>query len=237
MTSDRWQRIADQIDRGSDSSPLGQRVCATTSSLLGADCASLALTATHAASWIEGSDDRAIMLDEQQFALGDGPTFLAVGALSPVMAIDMNSSESLHRWPAFSPVARRLDIHGVFAFPLTVGEARLGVMTAYRDRPGALSATEYADGLVVASLATMALLQLQAGASPGELAEVFSPGVDHHAQVQLAAGMVSEQLDVSIVEALVRIRAHAYAQERSVNSVARSIIDRELTFEKEERSR
>jgi hypothetical protein len=46
--------------------------------------------------------------------------------------------------------------------------------------------------------------------------------------------MVSEQLDVSIIEALVRLRAYAYAQEQSVNSVARSVISRELAFQKEE---
>ena len=80
----------------------------------------------------------------------------------------------------------------------------------------------------------MALLQQQAGASPVDLADAFSPGVDHQSQIQFAAGMVSEQLGVSIVEALVRLRARAYAQERSLNSVARSVINRELTFEKEE---
>jgi len=48
--------------------------------------------------------------------------------------------------------------------------------------------------------------------------------------------MMSEQLGVSIVEALVRLRARAYAQEHSLNSVARSVINREVIFEKEERA-
>lgn len=236
MTGDRWRRIADQIERGSGSASLGHRVCEAASVLLSAKYASLTLTTAHTASWIEGSDDRAISLDEQQFALGDGPTFLAIDSLAPVMAVDMGSPDALQRWPAFSPVAQHLGVHGVFAFPLNVGEARLGVMTAYRDRPGELSATEYADGLVVASFATMALLQQQAGVSPGDLADAFSPGVNHQSQIQLAAGMMSEQLGVSIVEALVRLRARAYAQEHSLNSVARSVINREVIFEKEERA-
>ncbi len=234
MTGDRWRRIADQIEQVDPSRSLGHRVCAVAADLLAADHASLALVVNHATSWIEGSNDHAIILDEQQFSLGDGPTFLAIDSLAPVMAIDMTSPEALRRWPAFAPVAIRHDAIAVFSFPLRVGEARLGVMSAYRSQPGELTAAEYADGLVVASLATMALLQEQAGASPGDLAAAFSPGVTHQSQVQLAAGMLSEQLDVSIIEALVRLRAYAYAQEQSVNSVARSVISRELAFQKEE---
>lgn len=234
MTGDRWRRIADQIDQSDSTRSLGTRVCAVAADLLSATTASLALVVNHTTSWIEGSDDRAVILDEQQFSLGDGPTFQAIDSLAPVMAIDMTSPESLRRWPAFAPVAIRNGAIAVFAFPLRVGEARLGVMSAYRSEPGELSASQYADGLVVASLATMALLQEQAGATPGDLAAAFSPGVARQSQVQLAAGMVSEQLDISIIEALVRLRAYGYVHEQSVNSVARSVISRELTFQKEE---
>lgn len=236
MTGDRWRRIADQIEEVDPTQSLGHRVCAVTADLLSANDASLALVVNHATSWIEGSDDQAVILDEQQFSLGDGPTFLATDSLAPVMAIDMTSPEALRRWPVFAPVAVRHGAIAVFAFPLRVGEARLGVMSAYRSAPGELTAAEYADGLVVASLATMALLQEQAGASPGDLAAAFSPGVTHQSQVQLAAGMVSEQLDIPIIEALVRLRSYAYANEQSVNSVARSVISRELAFHEEEKS-
>lgn len=234
MTGDRWRRIAEQIEQIDSWLPIGRRVCVVAAELLAANDASLALVVNHATSWIEGSDDAAVALDEQQFSLGDGPSFRAIDSLSPVMATDMASPESLRKWPAFAPVAVRHDALAVFAFPLRVGEARLGVMSAYRREPGELTAAEYADGLVLASLATMALLQEQAGATPGDLADAFSPGITHQSQVQLAAGMVSEQLDVSIIEALVRLRAYAYSNEQSVNSVARSVISRELAFHKEE---
>ena len=236
MTGNRWQRIADQFEKLDHRLDLGRRICLAAVELLDAELASLSFTHDHVASWIEGSDDRAVKLDEQQFALGDGPTFRAIGSLTPVMTEDMTSPDALALWPAFAPPAVRLDARAVFAFPLNVGEARLGVMSVYRNRPGALTAAQYADGLVLASLATMALLRDQAGASPGDLAGSFSPGLSRQSQVQLAAGMVSEQLGVSIIEALVRLRAHAFAEERSVNSVARSVIERQLVFEKEERS-
>lgn len=234
VTGDRWRRIADQIEDTDPALSLGGRVCTVATDLLSADDVSLALVIRQATSWIDGSDDAAVALDEQQFSLGDGPTFMAVDSLAPVMATDMGSAEAERRWPAFAPVALRFHAFAIFSFPLRVGEARLGVMTAYRSRPGELTAAEYADGLVIASLVTMALLQQQAGVASGDLAAAFSPGISHQSQVQLAAGMVSEQLDISIIEALVRLRAHAYSKDQSVNSIAHAVISRELTFEKEE---
>jgi hypothetical protein len=40
--------------------------------------------------------------------------------------------------------------------------------------------------------------------------------------------MVSEQLDVAIGEAFVRLRAYAYAQDRRLSEVARDIVARRL---------
>jgi hypothetical protein len=234
VTDDRWARIAKQIDRAGDSASVGRRVCSVAAKLLSAGAVSLVLVVPSGTSWIDGSDSRAIEFDEQQFTLGDGPTLLASQSVAPVMVDDMASAEAREQWPVFAPAAVSNDALAVFSFPLRIGAARLGVMSAYRDHPGALSAVEYADGLVLASLATMTLLQLQAGEKPGELAEAFSLGVAHQSQLQLAAGMVSEQLNVSITEALVRLRASAYSQGLPVTSIARFVVSRELTFDNEE---
>lgn len=234
MTDGRWVQIAEQIDRAGDSASIGRRVCTVAAKLLSAKAVSLVLVVQGGPSWIDGSDTQAVAIDEQQFTLGDGPTLLASQSVAPVMVDDLTSAEAREQWPVFAPAAVSNDALAVFAFPLRIGAARLGVMSAYRNYAGSLSAVEYADGLVLASLATMILLQLQAGEKPGELAEAFSPGVARQSQVQLAAGMVSEQLNVSITEALVRLRAFAYSQGQSVTSIARSVVSRELTLNDEE---
>jgi hypothetical protein len=43
--------------------------------------------------------------------------------------------------------------------------------------------------------------------------------------------MVMAQLGIDAAEALVRLRAHAYATDRSAIDVARDILDRRLTLE------
>ena len=51
------------------------------------------------------------------------------------------------------------------------------------------------------------------------------------AEVSQATGMLVAQLDVDPVEALVRLRAHAYATGRSATEVARDILDRRLRLD------
>jgi hypothetical protein len=50
-------------------------------------------------------------------------------------------------------------------------------------------------------------------------------------EVSQATGMLVAQLEVEAAEALVRLRAHAYATGRSATDVARDILDRRLRLE------
>jgi AmiR/NasT family two-component response regulator len=51
------------------------------------------------------------------------------------------------------------------------------------------------------------------------------------AEVSQATGMLIAQLDIDAAAALVRLRARAYATDRSVIDVSRDILDRQLMLE------
>jgi AmiR/NasT family two-component response regulator len=51
------------------------------------------------------------------------------------------------------------------------------------------------------------------------------------AEVSQATGVLIAQLGIDAAEALVRLRAHAYATDRSAIDVARDILDRRLVLE------
>ena len=53
----------------------------------------------------------------------------------------------------------------------------------------------------------------------------------HSAIVHNATGMVSEQLDIEVDEALLRLRALAFVTGRTVSDVAHDIVDRQLLIE------
>jgi hypothetical protein len=114
---------------------------------------------------------------------------------------------------------------------LQVGAVRLGALNLYRDRPGPLSDEQHADALVMADVAAEALLVLQAGAPPGKLAAELEAGADFHYVVHQASGMVSAQLEVSVGQALIRLRAHAFGNDRPLTEVARDVVARKLRFD------
>jgi hypothetical protein len=210
----------------------GLRICKVTAELMACQSVGLALVVNHAYSQIAGSDKIASFLDETQFDLGDGPTFSAQNKPLPVLAEDLTSRMAFKTWPAFSPIAVKHNVRGVFAFPLRVGTAYLGTLTVYRELSGPLTATQFTDGLILSAVATEALLTQQAGVPNGGLSKFFAPGVYDQSFMHLAAGMVAEQMGSTIVEALVRIRAFAFAHDEPISEVTRQIINRDLILEK-----
>jgi hypothetical protein len=119
----------------------------------------------------------------------------------------------------------------VFGFPLQLGAVRLGALNLYRDRPGALSDDQHADALVLADVAAKAMLVMQTQAPPGALAADLEASANFEFVVHQAAGMVAVQLDVSVAEALIRLRGYAFASDRQLAAVADDVVDRSLRFD------
>ena len=80
------------------------------------------------------------------------------------------------RWPVYTPAAADLGVRAVFAFPLQVGAARLGVLEIFRVRPGRLSGDELRQALMFAEVALTTLLDGQESAPPGAVAEGWREG-------------------------------------------------------------
>jgi AmiR/NasT family two-component response regulator len=56
--------------------------------------------------------------------------------------------------------------------------------------------------------------------------------MDSRAELFQARGMIMVQLDMSISNALARMRAHAYAENRPLAAVARDVVARRLRFDR-----
>src|ERR1051325_385403 len=119
----------------------------------------------------------------------------------------------------------------VFGFPLQLGAVQLGALNLYRDRPGPLSDDQYADALVLAGVAARAVLAIQAQAPPEALAPEFELEANFRFVVHQASGMVAVQLGVGVGEALIRLRAYAFANDRPITEVAEDVVGRRLRFD------
>jgi hypothetical protein len=164
-------------------------------------------------------------LEDLQFTVGEGPAMDAFRSGLPVLIPDLDSAAGHRRWPVFTPAAVQAGARAVFVFPVRSGAARLGVLGLHRVEPGLLTADQVSDTLVVADVVLSMLLDeltpLHRG--PGRYQVPLN-----RAEIHQATGMVSAQLEVTVEEALVRLRAYAFVHDEPIAAVAKEIVARRL---------
>lgn len=222
---------------GPQGPPVSSRLLETISVVCGAgrldgaaDGASVSLSSDgRALSPVWASDATALVLEERQLTLGEGPCLDAVATGGPVLVEDLASTRGIPlAWPSFVRDVTELGVRGVFAFPVQVGVIALGCLELYRRRAGGLSAPQLSAALNAAGVLGGALLDV------GGTREVDDVLPHYRLAVHQAAGMITVQLDVPIDEAMIRLRARAFSEGRSINEVAMRVVDGSLRFRKEE---
>lgn len=201
--------------------------CSASAEILHVDSAGVSLMSARHTGPVCNSDERSLTLDELQFSLGEGPSLDAFAGREAVFEPDLENARPA-RWPIFSESALELGTRGVFALPLNAGTKCIGVLTLYREVAGSLSPEQQADGFVVADALAQGMLEIQSRNDTDTLAVDLDDAARHRAEVHQASGMVAVQLGVAIVDAEARLRAHAYAMNRSVVDIARDIVERRL---------
>lgn len=176
------------------------------------------------------TDPTSALVEQVQYTLGEGPCVDAHRQGRPVMEPDLAGAGS-GRWAAFAEPVVAAGVGAVFGFPLRVGAVRLGALNLYRDRRGDLTDDQHADALVLADVAAELILLLQARAPTGTLADELARSADLHLVVHQAAGMVAVQLGIKVADALVRLRAHAFAAGTPLQQVAEDVVARRLRFD------
>jgi hypothetical protein len=226
------QQPATAADRDSVVDML-QRLCGAAARSLSASGVGLSLLADDGVRGVAtASDPASERIEELQYLIGEGPCVDAFATRRPVLVPDLADSAS-RRWPAYTPAVHDCGIRALFAFPLQIGAARLGVLDVFRSRPGRLSNDELGQAFTFAEVAVTTLLDRQETASNGAATDGLDKAIERTAELFQAQGMVMVQLGVGLTEALSRIRAHAYAEDRSLTEVARSIVARRLWFDRE----
>jgi len=180
---------------------------------------------------LAATDEAAGVIENLQETLGEGPCLNAFHDRRPVLHPDL--PEAATRWPAFTPAATQAGIAAVFAFPLQIGAIRLGVLDLYRDAPGSLDTLQLTEAIDYATAATTMLVDLQHATSPGELHPQLADAADEHREIHQATGVIAAQASVPINEALLLLRARAYADERPLLGLAQDVVARRVTFSPE----
>jgi len=228
MAGERHARLLSKVATYGLQGPLIQQLCTGALDLLAVNGAAFILMSdreTGALAAVAGT--RTPRLEDLQFTLGEGPCLQSFESGRPVIEPDL-LRDARARWPVFVDAAAELGARAVFALPLQIGAARLGVLYLFREEPGLLSGEGFADAFAVADVGTWLLLGMQAGAVPGELGEGLDGSWTYRAVVHQAAGMIGARLEIPLVEALTRLRALAFAAERTIYQIAADVVERRI---------
>lgn len=214
------------------------RLCVACVQLLQVDGASISLMHDGKTQGTFGSSgDLSRRLDEYQFTFGEGPCLDAVREGSPVLVADLNDpSES--RWPAFRGAVLQSGVSAVFALPVAIASARIGALDLYRERSGSLTLEGLAGCRLAAEIAALPLLDLMTADVDWAALEQGADGWEQLAslervEVYQATGMIMDALAVGPAEALVRLRAQAFARGLTASELAWAVIDRRVSLESE----
>lgn len=216
---------------GGGTRAMADRLCQLITERLPVEGAGLSLiSASGPQGIVAATSGPAHEMEELQFSTGEGPCIDSLHTGRPVLHPDLLSTGT-RRWPGFGPAALGLGIRAVFAFPLQIGAVRFGALDLYRSSAGSLDPAELARALIFADAATLLLLHhVEVGGDEDGDLEPLLDGFEVRSEVHQATGMLSVQLAVPIDEALIRLRAHAYASGRSVTEVAADVVARRLRF-------
>jgi hypothetical protein len=229
------QILADLVEVPGDNVALPDQLCAACAEALPVNGVGLAfMSAKDHGGAIAATDGPARELEGIQLDLGEGPCVEASRGGRPVLLPDLARTGHA-RWPGFTPAALDAGVAAIFAFPLQVGGIRLGVLDLYRDTVGDLDDDDLVVALAFADAATVLLLHLQGSTEAGSgLHPQLSDPIEDRPAVHQATGMISVQAEVGLSEALLLLRANAYAAGRPTLQAAQDVVGRRLRFAPED---
>ncbi|MFZ0120434.1 MAG: GAF and ANTAR domain-containing protein [Pseudonocardiaceae bacterium] len=212
-----------------DDRALAERVCRACVVGLDVDGAAISLlTASSARETLCATDATAELLEDLQFSLGEGACMEAALTGRPVLVPDLHHSTEVGHWPVFAAaVLEQSDVGALFAVPLQWGTINLGVLDLYRTAPGSLSGAQLRDAISAADMAALMFLGMRTDPGDGAWLDHSLHG---RAEIHQATGMVLVQLGVSATDALARMRAYAFVEQRLLGDVAHDVVSRRLHF-------
>jgi hypothetical protein len=212
--------LMERFDReGSKSTAL----CAVAAEFMALDGAGIALISDgEDLTSLCTSNNAAGALMDLEITLGEGPTVDASRG-------DANEDVNLLRatpsnWETYRPGAAALGARAVFGFPVRLGAIRFGALSLFRNSPGPLNDEQDSDAYLMASVIGRAILATQAGGSQENLVGELNGASLLDFRVHQAAGMLAVQGSMSVKDALVYLRAHAFGVGCQLSELADRVV-------------
>ena len=218
--------LARAIAARSDVSPLPLRLCHACVDSLGAQGGAITIAYTRPERvTLCATDEVAAWLEDIQDVLGQGP---GRDAFLHSEAVRATLDDGEGRWPELAAARHSVGDVNVLALPMRPDGMVLGVLTVHGPLDPAERIAEGEAQFLADALGGALLSDPVSG--PGSTADSLRGPWAGRAVVHQATGMVVAQLKINPEDALVLLRAHAYAHGMTLDSVAVQITEFRLDF-------
>ncbi|POX37726.1 hypothetical protein C3486_26925 [Streptomyces sp. Ru73] len=162
-----------------------------------------------------------VPLEDLQLVYGQGPSVDAAQHGITVLVPDLAAASSL--WTGLTPPLQSLGVEALFAFPINIGNTRLGAFSGHRRAPGGMTSQQLNGARLLADAAAHTVLRLTAWLT----AENHLPFVEAHQ----ASGVLALRHGISLDQAWLRLRMHAFRHDRSLLETSRALLHDGFDFD------
>jgi GAF domain-containing protein len=160
-------------------------------------------------------------IDTLQRESGQGPCLDAISQRVMVYGDDLHSDE---RWPSFGPAADELGIRSALALPLTAS-GTMGAVNLYAQYPAAFGVVDRAKGVILASLASVALTAAHSLEDEERRIENLHSALSSREVIGQAQGILMERERIAADQAFDVLRRASQYLNIKLREVAQTLVD------------
>ena len=206
---------------GSATDTLAQVVALAVATIEGCDFAGLFLLENDVVTSPVHTDPIVNEIDALQHETGEGPCLDAISQRQIFYADDAADDP---RWPRFGPQASAAGIRSVLALPLTTNGS-LGALNLYARYPAAFGVVDRAKGVILASLAGLAVSAAHSHEDEERRADHLNAALGTREVIGQAQGILMERERISAAQAFDVLRRASQHLNRKLRDVAQDFVD------------
>jgi GAF domain-containing protein len=221
LTSNLSETAQILFSAGSVHNTLEQVVAVAVHTIEGCDYAGLFLLEEGAVVTPVHTDPMVEEIDTMQRDSGQGPCLDAIAHRVMVYGEDLHNDD---RWPSFGPLAAERGIRSALALPLTTNGAA-GAVNLYARYPSAFGVVDRAKGVILASLASVALTAAHSLEDEERRIENLHSALSSREVIGQAQGILMERERIAADQAFDVLRRASQYLNIKLREVAQTLVD------------